>query len=172
MRYCKSNVITNEERRDNGNGWASRRCVDVFGRRRDSHVINMIQSVYEQENISTQVEHCSTSRCPPRKVREWRWWMWGLLLKSGTIRSILDTDDQKSGSYRRGLGWGKNCPCDLMMRCASADFADGTARTSIIRHSSMPMLPSESSICHTIILLIWAQLYTFLYVSYLGVATD
>ena len=26
----KSNVITNEERRDNGNGWDSRRCVDVF----------------------------------------------------------------------------------------------------------------------------------------------
>ena len=66
----------------------------------------------------------------------------------------------------------KNCPCDLMMRCASADCTDGTPRTSIIRHSSMPMLPSESSICHTIILLIWAQLYTFLYVSYLGVATD
>ena len=31
----KSNVITNEERRDNGNGWDSRRCVDVLGRRRD-----------------------------------------------------------------------------------------------------------------------------------------
>ena len=31
----KSNVITNEERSDNGNGWDSRRCVDVFGRRRD-----------------------------------------------------------------------------------------------------------------------------------------
>ena len=31
----KSNVIPNEERRDNGNGWDSRRCVDVFGRRRD-----------------------------------------------------------------------------------------------------------------------------------------
>ena len=31
----KSNVITNEERRDIGNGWDSRRCVDVFGRRRD-----------------------------------------------------------------------------------------------------------------------------------------
>ena len=76
--------------------------------------------------------------------------MWGLLLNSGTIRSILDTDDQKSGSYRRGLvPRRKNCPCDLMMRCASADFTDGTARTSIIRHSSMPMLPSESSICHT-----------------------
>ena len=27
----KSNVITNEERRDNGNGWDSGRCVDVFG---------------------------------------------------------------------------------------------------------------------------------------------
>ena len=76
--------------------------------------------------------------------------MWGLLLKSGTIRSILDTDDQKSGSYRRGLvPRRKNCPYDLMMRCASADFTDGTARTSIIRHSSMPMLPSESSIWHT-----------------------
>ena len=31
----KSNVITNEERRDNENGWDSRRCVDMFGRRRD-----------------------------------------------------------------------------------------------------------------------------------------
>ena len=31
----KSNVITNEERRDNGNGCDSRGCVDVFGRRRD-----------------------------------------------------------------------------------------------------------------------------------------
>ena len=31
----KSNVVTNEERRDNGNGWDSRRCVDVFGRWRD-----------------------------------------------------------------------------------------------------------------------------------------
>ena len=28
-------VITNEERRDNGNGWDYRGCVDVFGRRRD-----------------------------------------------------------------------------------------------------------------------------------------
>ena len=48
------------------------------------------------------------------------------------------------GTLRR-----KNCPCDLMMRCASAAFTDGTAKTSIIRHSSMPVLPSESSICHT-----------------------
>ena len=31
----------------------------------------------------------------------------------------------------------------------SADITDGTARTSIIRHSLMPMIPSESSICHT-----------------------
>ena len=32
----KSNVIMNEERRDNGNGWDdSRGCVDVFGRRDD-----------------------------------------------------------------------------------------------------------------------------------------
>ena len=44
----------NEERRDNGNGWDSRGCVDVFGGRRDWHVINMMQSVYEQENISTE----------------------------------------------------------------------------------------------------------------------
>ena len=71
-------------------------------------------------------------------------------MKSGAIRSILDTDGQKSESYRRGLvPRRKNCPCDLMMGCASADFTDGTARTSIIRHSLMPMLPSESSICHT-----------------------
>ena len=56
----------------------------------------------------------------------------------------------KSGSYRCGLVPRRtNCPCDLMMRCASADFTDGTTRTSIIRHSLMPMLPSESSICHT-----------------------
>ena len=76
--------------------------------------------------------------------------MWGLLLKSGAIRSILDTDGQKSGSYRRGLvPRRKNCPCDLMMGCARADFTDGTARTSIIRHSLMPMIPSESSISHT-----------------------
>ena len=31
----KSNVIANEERRDNGNGWDSRGCVDVVRRRRD-----------------------------------------------------------------------------------------------------------------------------------------
>ena len=41
--WGKSNVITNEEGRDNGNGWDSRGCVDVFGRRRDWHVINMMQ---------------------------------------------------------------------------------------------------------------------------------
>ena len=41
----KSNVITNEERRDNGNGWDSRGSVDVLGRRRDWHVINLMQSV-------------------------------------------------------------------------------------------------------------------------------
>ena len=74
----------------------------------------------------------------------------GILLKSGAIRSILDTDGQKSGSYRRGwVPRRKNCPCDLMMGCASADITDGTARTSTIRHSLMPMTPSESSICHT-----------------------
>ena len=66
------------------------------------------------------------------------------------IRPILDTDGQTSGSYRRGLVTRrKNCPCDLMMGCASADITDGTARTSIIRHSLMPMIPSESSICPT-----------------------
>ena len=35
IEVLKSNVITNEEGRDNGNGWDSRRCVDVFGRRMD-----------------------------------------------------------------------------------------------------------------------------------------
>ena len=47
-------MITNEERNDNRNGWDSRGCVDVFGRRRDRHVINLMQSVYdyEQENIN------------------------------------------------------------------------------------------------------------------------
>ena len=30
-----SNVVTNEEGRGNGNGWDSRGCVNVFGRRRD-----------------------------------------------------------------------------------------------------------------------------------------
>ena len=65
------------------------------------------------------------------------------------------------------IGRRKNCPCDLMMGCASADITDGTARTSIIRHSFMPMIPSESIICHT-------NLGTtiYMYVSYLGVATD
>ena len=38
----KSKVITNEEGRDNGNGWDSRGCVYVFGRRRDRHVINLM----------------------------------------------------------------------------------------------------------------------------------
>ena len=75
--------------------------------------------------------------------------MWGLLLKSEAIRSILDTDSQKSGSYRRGLlPRRKNRPCDLMVGCASADITGGTARTSIIRHSLMSMIPSESSISH------------------------
>ena len=56
----------------------------------------------------------------------------------------------ENGSYRRGwVPRRKNCTCDLMMSCASADITDGTARTSIIRHSLMPMLPSESSIYHT-----------------------
>ena len=72
------------------------------------------------------------------------------LMNVGSFTEILDTDGQKSGSYRRGLvPRRKNCPCDLMMGCASADFTDGTVRTSIIRHSLMPMLPSESNICHT-----------------------
>ena len=38
----KSNVTTNEEGRNNGNGWDSRGCVDVLGRRRGRHVINMM----------------------------------------------------------------------------------------------------------------------------------
>ena len=38
----KSNVITNEVGRENGNGWVSRGCVDVFVRRRDRHVINLM----------------------------------------------------------------------------------------------------------------------------------
>ena len=66
----------------------------------------------------------------------------GSFTEIGAIRSILDIDGQKSGIYRRGLvPRRKNCPCVLMMGCASADFTDGTARTSIIRHSLMPMLP-------------------------------
>ena len=70
----------------------------------------------------------------------------GSPLKSGAIRSILDTDGQKCGSYRRGLvPRRKNCPCDLVMGCASADITDGTARTSVIRHSLTPTIPSESS---------------------------
>ena len=57
---------------------------------------------------------------------------------------------KNSGSNRRGLvPRRKKCPCDLMMGCASAYITDGTARTSITRHSLMPMITSESSICHT-----------------------
>ena len=56
-------------------------------------------------------------------------------IRDDSINSV-DTDGQKSGSYRRGLvPRRKNCPCDLMMGCANADFPDGTAMTSIIRHS-------------------------------------
>ena len=40
------------------------------------------------------------------------------------------------------------CPCDLMMGCASAVIPDGN-REDIIRHSLMPMIPPESSMCHT-----------------------
>ena len=45
-----------------------------------------------------------------------------------------------------------------------------TARTSIIRHSVMPMIPSESSICHSSL----GRPYKYIgpHVSYLGVATD
>ena len=47
----------------------------------------------------------------------------GLLLKSEAIRSIMYTDGQKSGNYRRGwISRRKNCPCDLMMGCASETF--------------------------------------------------
>ena len=66
------------------------------------------------------------------------------------------------------VDWKKNCPCGLMMGCASADITDGTARTSISMHSLMPMIPPESSICHTYL----GTIYAFLYVSYIGVATD
>ena len=136
----KSNLITNEERRDNGNGWDSRRCVDVFGRRRDWHVINLMQSVYEQENISLQHKPLSTTE--GQRVALMNVWsfteIWGDSINSGC------------GTYRRGLvPRRKNCLCDLMMGCASADIADGTARTSIVRHSLLPIIPSESSICHT-----------------------
>ena len=72
---------------------------------------------------NTQTEHCSTSCCPPWKDSKWRWWIWGLLLKSGRIRSILDTVGQKNGSYRRGsVLQRKKFPCDLMMGCASETF--------------------------------------------------
>ena len=43
----------------------------------------------------------------------------------------------------------KKLPMRFDDGCASADITDGTARTSIIGHSLMPMIPSESSICHT-----------------------
>ena len=169
----KSDVITNEERGANGNGRDSRRCVDVFGRRRDCHVVNLMQNVYEQKNISTQVEHCSTIK--PLSTTEGQR---VALMNVGSFTEIRGDSINsghrwsKSGSYRRGLvPRRKNCPCDLMMGCASAHFTDGTARTFIIRLSLMPMLPYESSI-GAYVILIWAQLYTFLYVSYLGVATD
>ena len=69
----KSNVITNEERRDNGNGWDSRRCVDVFGRRRDCHVINLIQSVDsmragEYTNAGRTLQHNPLSTTEGRRV--------------------------------------------------------------------------------------------------------
>ena len=66
------------------------------------------------------------------------------------IRRDSINSGHRWSTNRRGLvPRRKNCPCDLMMGCARANFTDGTARTSIIRHSLMPMLPSESSICHT-----------------------
>ena len=61
----------------------------------------------------------------------------GGLLKSGAIRSSLYTDGQKSGSNPGGL-----------VPRRKTDIPE-IARTSIIRHSSMRMIPSESSICHT-----------------------
>ena len=164
-------VITNEERRDNGNGWDFRGCLgeegidmlSIWCKLYTSRIINIngveiysdCTNIIDKEEWDVQdcgTEHCSTSRCPPRKVSEWRWWIWGRLLKSGAIRSILDTGGQKSGSYRRGwVPRRKNCPCDVMIGCArrSADIPDGNARTSIIRHILMPMIQSESIICHT-----------------------
>ena len=51
-----SDVITSEEGTDNSNGWDSRRCVDVFLRSRDLHVINIMQTVYEQDNMHTVLQ--------------------------------------------------------------------------------------------------------------------
>ena len=69
-------------------------------------------------------------------------------LKSGPIRSILDTVGQKYGSYRSGWVLRRNkWPWDLMMGCESE--IPETARTFIIRHSLMPMIPSDSNIWQT-----------------------
>ena len=43
------------------NGWDSRGCVDVFGRRRDCHVMNLMQSVYWQEGAGTARYLCNDS---------------------------------------------------------------------------------------------------------------
>ena len=82
------------------------------------------------------------------KVHHGRW-MWGLLPKSGAIRSHLDTDGLKSWSYRRGwVPRRESCPCDLMMDCASETFRKPRG-PPINNHRLMPMISSESSICHT-----------------------
>ena len=52
----------------------------------------------------------------------------------------------------------KNCPCDLMMGYASADFTDGTARTFIIRHSCHCYHLNPASV-----ILIWAQLHSCMF---------
>ena len=105
---------------------------------------------------NTQTEHCSISRCPPRKVSEWRGWIWGLLLKSGAIRSILDTDSQKAEAIDvDGYLEEKTAHAIWLWAVRVQTFRTESARTSITRHSLMPMIPSESSI------LIWEQLYMF-----------
>ena len=96
-----------------------------------------------------------TSRCPPRKDSEWRWWILGLLLKTGAIRYFLDTDGQKSGSY--WLGWvprRKNNPCDLMMGCASETF-----RKQRGSPSSGIFWCQWYHLNTAYVILIWAQLY-------------
>ena len=99
----KCNVITNEERRDNGNGWDSRRRGCVWEKKGltcyqyDAKCIRAGEYI----NAGRTLQHKPLSTTEGQRVALMN--MWGILLKSGAIRSILDTDGQKSGSYRRGL---------------------------------------------------------------------
>ena len=86
---------------------------------------------------NTQTEQCSTSRCPLRKVSEWRWWIWGLYWNPGRFDQFWTQMARQEeaidvGGYLEG----------------KTDIPE-TDRTSIIKHSLMPMIPSESSIYHT-----------------------